>query len=420
MHPGRRRLLGAMGALGAPGAIGRFEAFGSLRTVGMLGSLPLAAPGSAAPTAAPTAALSGALPGATAGAMAGASSAAAAANAGVRRGRMLAFPRDHGAHLETRTEWWYVTGWLGRLAAPTHGFQLTFFRSRTGLADGNESRFAARQLLFAHAAVTQLKGGLHLHDQRIARWSGDPQTAGDRAQVDTGDVRLGGWSLRDDGRLWQARVGGSGSGSEFDLALELVRTQPLLLQGEAGWSRKGPLENQASHYVSEPQLAVQARGTLRGAPVADAGRAWMDHEWSDEYLAPGAVGWDWIGFNLFDGSALTAFVLRRADGSALWAGGSFRSAGQPGQSFANGAVRFAPGRRWRSPASSAVYPVQWQVDTPAGRFEVRALQDAQELDSRASTGTIYWEGLSELLDAGGRRVGLGYLEMTGYASALKM
>ena len=42
----------------------------------------------------------------------------------------------------------------------------------------------------------------------------------------------------------------------------------------------------------------------------------------------------------------------------------------------------------------------------------------QELDSRGSTGAIYWEGLSELLDERGQRVGLGYLEMTGYAARL--
>jgi predicted secreted hydrolase len=48
------------------------------------------------------------------------------------------------------------------------------------------------------------------------------------------------------------------------------------------------------------------------------------------------------------------------------------------------------------------------------------LLDDQELDSRTSTGSIYWEGLSDLLDAQGRRVGRGYLEMTGYAAALKL
>ena len=100
---------------------------------------------------------------------------------------------------------------------------------------------------------------------------------------------------------------------------------------------------------------------------------------------------------------------------------SVRAAGEAtARAFAADAVRFDPGRRWASPASRASYPVEWSLRTPAGRFSVRALLDAQELDSRASTGAIYWEGLAELLDAGGRRVGLGYLEMTGYAARLAL
>ena len=51
-------------------------------------------------------------------------------------------------------------------------------------------------------------------------------------------------------------------------------------------------------------------------------------------------------------------------------------------------------------------------------FTVRAVVDNQELDSRSSTGAIYWEGLSDLLDAKQQTVGRGYLELTGYASAL--
>ena len=81
---------------------------------------------------------------------------------------------------------------------------------------------------------------------------------------------------------------------------------------------------------------------------------------------------------------------------------------------------FVPGRTWASAATGARYPVQWQVNTPAGRFEVKALLDAQELDSRNSTGTLYWEGLAELLDGRQQRVGLGYLELTGYGAPLRL
>jgi predicted secreted hydrolase len=375
----------------------------------------------------------------------------------VRRGRRLRFPRDHGAHPGARTEWWYATGWIGTPAAPTLGFQLTFFRSRTGLAAALPGRFAPRQLLFAHAAVTDLAGrGRHLHAERIVRWNGDPTAQPDRARLDDADIVLGGqpaWRLwREDGPAggpigatapapadpaaaltgpaeagaapahWRAQL----PASDFTLDLLLQRSQPVLLQGDDGFSRKGPQETQASHYYSEPQLQVGGRIVLRGPDraeqvlAADQGRAWLDQEWSEELLHPQAVGWDWIGMNLFDGGALTAFVLRRADGSTLWAGGSVRPPGGRVQAFEAAAVRFVPGRRWQSPATSASYPLEWTVHTPAGRFEVRALLDAQELDSRASTGAIYWEGLSELLDASGRRVGLGYLEMTGYAQPLRL
>lgn len=337
----------------------------------------------------------------------------------VRRGRALQFPRDHGAHPATRTEWWYATGWLGTPQAPTHGVQVTFFRSATRLAAASTSRFAARHLLFAHAAVTELAIGRHRHVQRIARWSGDPTARPDAAALDDAALRLGPWSMARTGAagqtLWRARVVEEG----FDLALTLQPTQPLLLQGDAGFSRKGPEEAQASHYYSEPQLLLQADGRIETRALQGQGRAWLDHEWSEQLLHPEAVGWDWIGMNLFDGSALTVFRLRRADGSALWAGGSLRRDGVL-RAFSPGEVAFTPGRRWRSAATRADYPVQWQLTTPAGPFTVRALLDTQELSGHGTFGAIYWEGLSELLDAAGRRIGLGYLEMTGYAARLRI
>ena len=238
-----------------------------------------------------------------------------------------------------------------------------------------------------------------LHAQRIARWSGDPHAALARASTADTDVRLGDWTLqRDDdgGRSRYLTRFGSGGTQAFELQLQLRAALPPLLQGDAGFSRKGPDEAQASHYVSEPQLA--AHGTLRrgGQTLAVQGRAWLDHEWSDALLHPDAVGWDWVGMNLDDGSALTAFQLRRADGTRLWAGGSWRDAAGRLQVFDHDGVHFSPGRRWRSAATGADYPLHWRLHTPAGRFEVRALLDAQELDARDGTGSAYWEGLSEL------------------------
>jgi predicted secreted hydrolase len=338
----------------------------------------------------------------------------------VQRGRVLAFPRDHGSHPDARTEWWYATGWLASPGEtePRFGFQLTFFRSRTDVAAGHPSRFAASQLVFAHAALTDLGERRLRHDQRISRAGFGIAAA---AEDDT-RVALRGWTFERRGAaeasLYRARLASDSAGYAVDL--ELAATQPVLLQGDAGFSRKGPRPEQASHYYSQPQLAVSGTLTRDGRAQPVQGRAWLDHEWSESLLDADAVGWDWIGMNLLDGSALTAFRLRRADGSVLWAGGSLRRPGGAVRAFTSDEVRFGARASWTSAASRASYPVDWQVDTPAGTLRVRALLADQELDSRASTGAIYWEGLSELLDASGRRVGLGYLEMTGYATRLRL
>ncbi|WP_018905869.1 carotenoid 1,2-hydratase [Variovorax paradoxus] len=327
--------------------------------------------------------------------------------------RTLQFPRDYGSHPDLQTEWWYITGHAKTPAGREFGFQVTFFRSRVDAAEGLRSAFAARNLVFAHAAVTDLEGRVLLHDQRIARAGFGVASA---SETDT-DVRLRDWSLvrREDGS-YSARI----PAGEFSLELRFTPTQPVLLQGKAGLSRKGPDEAQASYYYSEPQLRTQGRLALKGQAFDVDGTAWLDHEWSEALMHPEAVGWDWIGMNLDDGSALTAFRLRRRDGSALWAGGSFRMRDGALRVFNNDEVRFDGADTWTSPRTQAKYPTRWRVQTPSGSFEVRALLDDQELDSRGSTGGVYWEGLSDLVDAQGRRVGRGYLEMTGYAAPLRL
>ena len=344
----------------------------------------------------------------------------------------LTFPRDAGAHPDFATEWWYVTGYAnvaGQAAAL--GYQVTFFRSRVASAQGMRSRMAAKQLLFAHAAVTDVPGKKLWHDQRIARWSGAPLGSYpvDTASASEQDthVVLRDWSLQRSGDTLQARIP-SGKGGAFALDLRFEATQPVLLQGKDGLSRKGPEEKQASYYYSRPQLQATGRIELQGKtyPLESGSTAWLDHEWSQEVLHPQAVGWDWMGINLLDGSALTAFQLRDKTGQALWDGGSFRSApsttGAGGvlYVFTRGEVLFRPLRQWRSALSKASYPVEWIVRTPADSYTVKAVVDNQELDSRQSTGAIYWEGLCEVWDSNKRLVGRGYLEMTGYAQPLKL
>ena len=326
--------------------------------------------------------------------------------------KTLSFPRDFGAHPDFRTEWWYATGWLQTPDGKQVGFQVTFFRSATEHDRTNPSKFAPKQLIVAHAALSDPAIGKLQHDQRIARAGfGLAQTS-----ESTTDIKLGKWSmLREaDGRY---RV--TLPARDFSFDLTFTPTQPILLQGAQGYSRKGPKPEQASYYYSEPHLQVSGAITRNGKAVTVTGSAWLDHEWSSTVLDPKAVGWDWVGANLDDGRALMAFRIRASDGSSLWQHATLREKDGRLRQLNADAIRFTPVRYWRSPRTQAKYPVEVTLEIGQQRWQLRPLQDDQELDSRQSTGAVYWEG-AVTLERDGRPDGRGYLEMTGYVKPLKL
>lgn len=336
--------------------------------------------------------------------------------------RRLEFPRDFGAHPGYRSEWWYLTGCLDAPSSdaqqPRLGIQLTFFRVRPPIDPENPSRFAAHQLVLAHAAIADPRRGALLHEERIAR-------AGfgiaEVSNADT-DIEIERWGLVRERANGVYR--GRAQGAQFTLEVTATPTQVPLLQGEGGFSRKGPSDAApaaASYYYSEPQLALQARVSVDGSDRTLRGRGWLDHEWTSTLLPSRAIGWDWVGFNLDDGSALTAFRIRHgAEGSrneVAYAYASLRTPGRPLQVFDTSQVRFEPLQHWMSPRTRGSYPVAQRIQVGARRFETRPWMPDQELDARASSGIAYWEGASDLVESG-RMVGRGYLELTGYAGAV--
>jgi predicted secreted hydrolase len=300
----------------------------------------------------------------------------------------LQFPRDHGAHPDYRQEWWYVTGWLKTAKREDLGFQVTFFRARPDIQTANPSSFTPRQLILAHAALSDPRHGRLRHDERAARTA--LGLAGSREGRT--DVWVDDWVLDMQKDRYRTRI--RARDFSFDLEFE---PGGVVLQGEKGFSRKGRNEGEASYYYSRPQLKVSGRAN--GSSVM--GVAWLDHEWSSQYMAAGAAGWDWCGLNMDDGSALMAFRMRGKEG---------------GVAFAPPGVSFQPLRSWTSPRTGTAYPVSMMVN---GDLRLEPLMDDQELDARASTGTIYWEGAVRAF-RGAAPVGRGYLELTGYWRPMKI
>jgi predicted secreted hydrolase len=331
----------------------------------------------------------------------------------VTPGRTLVFPHDFGAHPDFRTEWWYVTGWLKTPDGKPLGFQVTFFRSRTEHDPANPSAFAPKQLIIGHAALSDPSLGKLVHDQRTAREGFGLAFA----KTGTTDLKLDDWRMRraDDGSYMV-----SIKSAHLALELKLAPTQPVLVQGAGGYSRKGPNPLQASYYYSEPQLKVSGTAAHNGAaPATVEGTAWLDHEWSSEVLGLDATGWDWIGANLDDGSALMAFQIRDKQGGKLWAHAILRDAFGKVTQYSPDQVSFTPQARWKSPRTNAVYPVATTIATGSTRWQVKPLQEDQELDSRQSTGAIYWEG-AVTISRDGVPAGRAYLEMTGYDRPMKL
>lgn len=328
----------------------------------------------------------------------------------VTPGRALRFPRDHGSHPDFRIEWWYVTGLLDAPAGPL-GFQLTFFKARPEHDSRNPSRFTPRHILIAHAALSDPRKQRLLHRQRVARAGfGLAQAAEDRTAV-----WMDGWRLEQtrDGYRMELPF------DEFGYRFELRTTQSPMLNGDRGYSRKGPRPESASYYYSVPHLAVSGAVLHDGREEHVNGKAWLDHEWSSSYLDERARGWDWIGINLDDGGALMAFRIRGQDGARFWAGATLRSAAGAMRTYAPHDVEFTATREWQSARTGARYPVAWRVTIGGAHYDIVPLMDDQEQDARSTTGTVYWEGAVELLQ-NGKRAGAGYLELTGYWRKMRL
>ncbi len=321
------------------------------------------------------------------------------------------FPRDHGAHDEYRTEWWYFTGHLRTERGHRYGFEVTFFR--VGVIPPGEpvqSRWDLRNLAMAHFAITDIDRQQFRYAEKLNRAS--PLTAS--AASDFLDVSNEGWSvttLRDG--AW--RIISFNGNDSVDLVMR--SRKPPAIHGENGVSVKAEGTGYASHYYSMTRL--DASGAVNGQRCR--GIVWMDHEFGSSKLRENQQGWDWFSVQFDNDSELMLYQIRRSDGSvdAASSGSLITSDGRVIH-IRREQMHIEPTGRWRSPRSGATYPMGWRLALPTFGIAVQvapAMRN-QELITRSVT---YWEGAVDVSGSFGNVAvsGVGYVEMTGYAAIFR-
>jgi predicted secreted hydrolase len=320
--------------------------------------------------------------------------------AAVTPGKIFAFPADHGPHPDYRIEWWYVTANLVDSTGVAYGAQWTLFRQAMQPGAQQEG-WANQQIWMGHAAVT--RADTHRVSEAFAR--GGVGQAGVEAKLF--HAWIDSWQMRGldstrDATLAPLEL--NASGADISYALRLDTDRALVLQGDAGYSRKSE-RGQASYYFSQPYFKAAGSITIDDRPVAVTGQAWMDREWSSQPLASDQTGWDWFSLHLNASEKLMLFRLRQADGHD-YLSGNWIADGRSSE-IASADIRMIP------TASIEIehrqMPIAWTIEIPARGLNIESI--ALNPKSWMGTSFPYWEGP---ISFKGSHTGVGYLEMTGY------
>lgn len=318
------------------------------------------------------------------------------------------FPRDHFSHPDFQTEWWYYTGNLHTGGGHRYGFELVFFRYGEQRDSSNASSWRVDDLYLAHLAVTDIDSPNFRYFERLNR--AGPGIAGvsfEQARIWNGNWRSA-WDLANGSQTLTAIENG------VRLTLHLApRTAPII-HGENGISQKSETPGHASHYVSFPLLAVA--GSLNGAAVT--GRAWMDHEWFTSLLEQSAEGWDWFSVQLENHTELMLFEVRDRDKTRRpFLAGTFIDAAGRSYNLKPSEIEMQPLDWWRSPKTGARYPVRWRLAVPSRAVALECAAAIPDQELAPAKASAYWEGAVRYT---GSVSGVGYMELTGYATPVRL
>ena len=342
----------------------------------------------------------------------------------------IVLPRDDAPH-DRLTEWWYYTGHLRDSTGGRWGFEYVIFRAERGDFPVSWA---------SHLALTDETGGRFHYAQRaeIGPQVDMRATPGDEEAIGGPALALGirGLDASDPTTFTRApwlMTGLDGADSlaatataaeaqgdpldGFGLKLALGAAKPPALHDGDGYVDFGPAGG--SYYYSRTAMTATGTVTVGERDLAVDGIAWFDHQWGD-FIAVGAGGWDWFAVNLDDGTDITLSLVRAADGTYPLVYGTLVDAAGAARNLGADDFTVAVEAEWTIPVTGATYPAGWTVTLPGDGLvvELRPTVPQQELDTRTTTGVVYWEG-SQRVAATRARIALGgrgYVELTGYAS----
>ena len=324
------------------------------------------------------------------------------------------FPRDHGAHPDFQTEWWYYTGNVATEDGRRFGYQFTVFRRAISPENHiSDSEWRSDQIYMAHFTISDINNQAFYHDVRYSR--GGAGLAGATTEPRY-RVWLEDWQViadNADATLQAITV----NTPSFGLDVHLEQVKSPALQGENGLSKKSDEVGNASYYYSLSRLVTEGTLTIGDESFKVTGNTWMDHEFSTQALGKTTQGWDWFGLIFDNDTELMIGQIRTIEGNREPAFGGLLI-------YPDGSTRYLSSvdftitstSTWDSPHTGATYPAGWDIQIMGDdgfSFNVKPLQSDQEL---YDTGIEYWEGAVSI---DGDVSGYGYAELTGYVGSMQ-